>query len=722
MHTDKRRLFLVFLSVFIGVHPWFFSCAAADWQVTPVSSLQKLTATAPGLLEKYHSAPVTLRAARGEWESFQIVVQAGDEAIKNVHPILSDLTSRNARIVDEYIHIFWENYVYVPHPSGNRRLQKLWWPDALIPAEIQTDTSLAPRRARVLWINIRVPENAAPGDYSGQIQIRADSQTKAIPIRLRVENVTLPAPTFRANVAVYYDVLRDWYAKNARALNDSQFAALKQNYYDFLLDYRLNAYDLPVAWNSEAAQKYLRDPRVLSVRTPPLDHPDFSAALDAFKKANALRKAYYYWIDEPAPEKYDAVKAATKKLRALGIRHCVTAHPNHALAGAADIWCPNIGDFFGLGHLDFDALAAERKKGRETWWYTMAWPRYPYPTWLLDDDAASIRVYGWLMARHGINGFVYSMAHGWGPKPLENLESFGGTNGDGTLLYPAAALDSEDLRPLPSIRLMLLRDALEDYELFMMLLAKTKNSHFFGTMPYEFDLPPSQNVEVADVTRGRKLLFSMLTGEINLIAVSGFVGPNPLNLPYPESAPMPIIDGQLNDATWHEQNRYRRALRRLPSEIAPVKTTLWTAHDGGNLLVAARCPLMPRAFAEVVKGEWFAVDLAPTDAKMRWRFVVTPSGKGVVEKHTREGHFRIEGVKWKFAARASRDFYNVEMQIPLSEIGLNHRFRFNARRQLNDTQLGIKYILRSAPDADDATLMPILELKKPRKNFLRQGQ
>jgi hypothetical protein len=29
---------------------------------------------------------------------------------------------------------------------------------------------------------------------------------------------------------------------------------------------------------------------------------------------------------------------------------------------------------------------------------------------------------------------VYSMAHGWGPKPLENIQSFAGTNGDGTLL------------------------------------------------------------------------------------------------------------------------------------------------------------------------------------------------------------------------------------------------------------------------------------------------
>jgi hypothetical protein len=90
-------------------------------------------------------------------------------------------------------------------------------------------------------------------------------------------------------------------------------------------------------------------------------------------------------------------------------------------------------------------------------------PKYPAPTWLLDDDAASILAYSSIWAEGGFSGFVYSMAHGWGPKPLEDLTSFAGTNGDGTLLYPAEVVGGTG--PLPSIRLMLLRDAIENYEL-----------------------------------------------------------------------------------------------------------------------------------------------------------------------------------------------------------------------------------------------------------------
>ena len=650
-----------------------FPCRA-DWQVETVSSLQKLTAISPGVLEPYKSEAVNLHAVRGEWESFQIVVRADEKRIENAEPILSDLkgNSKSGQQIfpDEFIHVFYENYVYVPHPSGNRRLEKLWWPDALIPAEDQDDTSIEPHRARVLWINVRVPENAVAGDYFGEIEIRADEEKKSVPIQLRIENKTLPAPTLRANVAVYYEVLRDWYAKNGRELNDKEFADLKKYYYDFLLDYRINAYDLPVNWNSEAAQKYLRDSRVLSVRTPPLERPDFGDALAAFKKAGALKKAYYYWIDEPASEQYEAVKNATKKLRALGIAHCVTAYPNESLKNNVDIWCPNIGDFFGLKHFSFWEL--HRATGKEKWIYTMAWPRYPYPTWLVDDDAEAIRSYGYLMRENGITGFVYSMAHGWGPKPLENLQSFGETNGDGTLLYPAAALNKEDLSPIPSIRLMLLRDAIEDYELQRPRVVREYPLLERNQLPSCIDYRPS-------------------------VAIY--------------KAPTVKIDGVLNDATWNGKTLLKRTLQRLPDETAPIATKVWIAHSKGNLLVAARCPLMPRSLKTEVKGEWFAVDLAPLKPNMRWRFIVTPSGKGIAEKHTREGHFRIEGIKWKFAAKATRDFYNIEMQIPLDEIGIPHTGAFNARRRFHDTQLNIHYLLHVFPDNDDVTLMPLTELK-----------
>jgi hypothetical protein len=136
-------------------------------------------------------------------------------------------------------------------------------------------------------------------------------------------------------------------------------------------------------------------------------------------------------------------------------------HPNESLKDAVDIWTPNIGDHFGLGHLDLQMLEAERKKGRETWWYTMVEPKTPTrPGWSMT-SASAVRIYGWDDGALWHQWFVYSMAHGWGPKPLENIQSFAGTNGDGTLLYPSNLWRQ---RPHAQHRLMLLRDAIEDYE------------------------------------------------------------------------------------------------------------------------------------------------------------------------------------------------------------------------------------------------------------------
>ncbi|HVF85878.1 MAG TPA: glycoside hydrolase domain-containing protein, partial [Abditibacteriaceae bacterium] len=415
--------------------------SAKTWRVFPVSSLQKLTAKTPGVLQPFSSQPVELQAARGEWESFQVVVSASDKPLRFSVAATSFATQLGRFIARDNVQIFRENYVQVTHPSGNRVLDSRWWPDALIPLNDKAVFEVAANRSVVLWVAVRVPRDAEAGQYFAALDVvpqitegaktsKLDATPREVPLALNVSPAVLPSPTMRANVAVYYDSLRDWYGKNVSSLNDEQFVQLKKNYYGFLLDYGLNAYDLPVAWNSAEAANYLRDARVRSVRLPPQDSPEFDVALQQLKSTDALAKAYAYRIDEPSPEQYAAVRTATTRLHEANaqLKHCVTVAPNETLRGAVDIWCPNIGDFFGLGHLDMEALKRERQSGRETWWYTMVEPKSPYPTWLLDDDASAVRVYGWIMARHDISGFVYSMAHGWGPKPLENLESFEGTN------------------------------------------------------------------------------------------------------------------------------------------------------------------------------------------------------------------------------------------------------------------------------------------------------
>jgi hypothetical protein len=436
---------------------------AQNWKLAPVSARHKLTALQNGKLEPFRTQPIQLRVARGEVENFQFVVTAGAKSIQKLEITPNGLASIGGEYISpQNLEIYRENFVFVAQPSGNRDLTPKWWPDALIPLNLASKTVEAGKSA-VFWASLKIPAATPPGDYFGEIDFLADGAPRRLALSITVENVTLPTPKFRGTVALYYDVLRDWYRKNGQNFSDADWDLQKKRYYDFLLDYGINAYDLPVPWNSPDAEKYLQNPRVHSVRTPPLDSPDFGLALEKFKATKTSPKAFYYWIDEPqTPADFQKVRETTEKLRKLGVKHLVTAHPNAALKDAVDIWCPNIGDFFGIGHLNLKELEAERKKGRETWLYTMVEPKFPYPTWLLDDDATSITDYAEIWARTGATGFVYSMAHGWGPKPLEDLKSFEGTNGDGTLIYPSEIVGG--VGPMPSIRLMLLREAMENWQ------------------------------------------------------------------------------------------------------------------------------------------------------------------------------------------------------------------------------------------------------------------
>src|SRR6185503_6400798 len=103
--------------------------------------------------------------------------------------------------------LYWENYVYVAHPSGNDRIDQLWSPDVLIPVALRSQQSVESHRSIVVWVAIHAPADATPEDYYGAIDITANGEPHQLAVALTVEHITMPAPTLRGNVAVYYNVL-----------------------------------------------------------------------------------------------------------------------------------------------------------------------------------------------------------------------------------------------------------------------------------------------------------------------------------------------------------------------------------------------------------------------------------------------------------------------------------------------------------------------------------
>jgi hypothetical protein len=155
---------------------------------------------------------------------------------------------------------------------------------------------------------------------------------------------------------------------------------------------------------------------------------------------------------------------------------------------------------------------------RHLWWYqscdehescddgtpgpaTSTWPSY-----MVDASPVRNRVFQWLAYLYDVEGELYYASDycwdstcGGQSDPWVSQYAFGG-NGDGTLFYPGtpAKIGGTTPVPVPSIRLELIRDGMEDHELLHALdaaghgdLARTAAAGFIVNN-YTFDNDPSK--------------------------------------------------------------------------------------------------------------------------------------------------------------------------------------------------------------------------------------
>ena len=121
-----------------------------------------------------------------------------------------------------------------------------------------------------------------------------------------------------------------------------------------------------------------------------------------------------------------------------------------------------------------DRLAAfQTENGYELWNYVACEPKYtsPYQNVLLFNDGTEGRTMFWTSYMQGATGFLYWHvsyydASGNTTYTMRNPISKTGP-GDGILIYPGSAYNQLD--PIPSIRLLNMRDGIEDYQLLTML-------------------------------------------------------------------------------------------------------------------------------------------------------------------------------------------------------------------------------------------------------------
>ena len=128
-----------------------------------------------------------------------------------------------------------------------------------------------------------------------------------------------------------------------------------------------------------------------------------------------------------------------------------------------------------------EAHDARLESGEPIWWSFTAYDRSPFPNpGIIDHPGQNARILPWMAWTNDIDGLYYHQLTDWDTNPWEEPFTNYLANGDGFLFYPPRD-DSVGFDPcnptsnrlIPSIRLELLREGLEDYAYLRLLNGKS---------------------------------------------------------------------------------------------------------------------------------------------------------------------------------------------------------------------------------------------------------
>jgi len=155
---------------------------ASDW-------IERVHPTAPPD-KKSIGAPVDVFATPGEWEAACFVVRPIDSSCRKVNVVIAPPVTLKGRAIEkENIRLYRVQYAWLSEGTGRgygpgRTLRARLAPHYLVP---DTKTDVPAGRNQPYWLNIRVPEEAAPGIYEGAIRIQPEGcPATEVPLRIRV--------------------------------------------------------------------------------------------------------------------------------------------------------------------------------------------------------------------------------------------------------------------------------------------------------------------------------------------------------------------------------------------------------------------------------------------------------------------------------------------------------------------------------------------------------
>lgn len=404
-------------------------------------------------------------AVRSEYSPFQVAVRS-ESAVKNVSVKIGDFKGSAGTIPASDINLLLVKSVTIEKPSTNATRKV--WPDPLPPYH---DFDLEAGVTQPVWFDLFVRESVKPGVYNGVVTVEAPGSKKIeLPVELTVRDLVVPVvPHVKTAFGLGFGG-----PMNAHKIKDGTPEArkLKDAYYWFLVEHRLSPYHIPVDFFSEEAANYLDDPRVTFLRAPlSWDKNKMRQIAERLRTTGWIEKAYYYEVDEPTLEGMQEINKIGKWLHSYNPKIkllATTGHNVNLKEADVDVWCPTL--TFTLDSNKMSALRKDMGRGKEFWWYTCIGPKWVGTDYFIDEEATAPRALTWMNFLYGVTGVLYWSTTSWGrvdDNPWKKTETFPAGNGDGSLLYPGSEVGYDG--PVASIRLKIIRESMEDYELFYQL-------------------------------------------------------------------------------------------------------------------------------------------------------------------------------------------------------------------------------------------------------------
>lgn len=489
---------------------------------------------------------LTVEMAKNETEGAQLVITA-DRDVKYFDVEVGNLNCGDSVIPSSDIKVYVQKYINIvvkTNNSNNADYPVGCTPDCLLPINIVKsygENTIKKGCNQGITIEITSDKNTPAGEYGGDVKVTVDDEKYVVPIKVTVWDIEIESNSQSVFLAYPKDYL---FGEMDSTLE------MQEKYFETMLDYKLCVGYIPGTEYSpermvESLDKYWNHPNFTTYSLPSMQGYSrdtvniryYKQYLKYLAKAsspsrNYLEKAVNYVLpcDEPwARNSMETVKNTVAVLQKTdgevaselekenfyaqfgdatvsfkeelenslnNIQHIITDQYRGVYTDSDLTFCPTF-DKYESETMVENLKQHSADHNNDLWWYGCVNPKYPYPTYHIDDSLIGARAVGWMQKQYGIKGNLFwniNTYQQWftdvgtdtAIDPYEEPNRIGWSyradaNGDGYFFYPGKKYGSD--KPFPSLRLMTIRDGNDDYDLLSEL------ERTYGELEVYYGLP-----------------------------------------------------------------------------------------------------------------------------------------------------------------------------------------------------------------------------------------